>query len=415
MIANSLLLSVITSLQLSVNVRMKILACVGEFAYGRQERGAGVEYSTLVPALRRLGHEVRVFDVAIRNRYHNYADLNLELFREASKFSPDLVITVVGDVEIWFETLVALRSFIPHVRMISWTTDDTWKYRQVSRHIARAYDGMTTTYADMVPSYHRDGCNQVLVTQWAANESWIRPPLPAKDCRHQVSFVGIAYGDRRRVVEALRLRGLPVTCFGYQWPTGPINSAQIPEIMQNSVISLNFSKGLYGGPNQIKARTFEVPGAGGFLLTENAPGLESWYSSGDEIAVWDNLADLERCIRYYLANPHERDVMAQRAHVRTLKEHRYDHRMAELVSWALALPPIKSQVVNFDEAVNFHRSSWLLSGGRRLIEYYLRPVIGKERARRYLRRLGFEIAWRTSGVTAFTAKGWFGRAFPPAD
>lgn len=394
---------------------MRILACVGEFAYGRPERGAGVEFSTMIPALRRLGHEVQVFDSAIRNRYSNYAALNEALLAAARTFQPEMVLTVIGDVELWSETILALRSMIPSAVVVSWTTDDTWKFRQVSRYIAHAYHGMTTTYADVVPAYERCGLRSVLITQWAANESWLRPPIPAAECRYQVSFVGIAYGDRRRTVEALRRNGIEVTCFGHQWPTGPVASEQIPEIMQQSVISLNFSKGLYGGTNQIKARTFEVPGAGGFLLTETAPGLERWYVPGKEIAIWNDVKDLERSIRYYLAHPQERDAMTANAHVRTIEEHRYDHRMAQLLAWAVALPCEPIPRVDFDAAVRTHRAGRWLSASRAVVERGLRPLLGPDRARRYLRRACFECAWRVGGRRTFSAGGWFGRAFPPMD
>ena len=52
---------------------------------------------------------------------------------------------------------------------------------------------------------------------------------------------------------------------------------KIPEIMRQSVISLNFSNSRQG--RQIKARTFEVPGAGGFLMTETAPGFGTVVSN----------------------------------------------------------------------------------------------------------------------------------------
>ncbi len=369
----------------------------------------------MVPAFSRLEHEIEVFDSAIRNQYHDYAALNEGLVEVAVRFKPDLIFTVVGDVEIWSETILHLRALLPEMAIVSWATDDTWKYRQVSRFIGRFHHGMITTYAGTVQAYQADGIPQVLVSQWAANDAWIGRPVPALECRYQVSFVGIAYGDRRAVIEALACRGVTVDCFGHQWPSGPVPAEQIPEIMQRSVISLNFSKGLYGGPNQIKARTFEVPGAGGFLLTEAAPGLERWFVPGQEIGVWTDIDDLSSRIRYYLEHTDERDAMAVKAHERTLREHRYDQRMREVVSWASALPRPLVAPVDFTAAVARHRSRPWIPGLRSVAERVLRLVLGVDRSRRYLRRLGFECAWRFCGVRTFSASGWFGRAFPPMD
>lgn len=369
----------------------------------------------MVPAFSRLGHEVEVFDPAIRNQYRDYAELNQALVDAAVRFRPELIFTVIGDVEIWEETIRHLRSLLPDTALVSWATDDTWKYRQVSRFIGRFHHGMITTYEDTVAAYRADGVNQVLVSQWAANEAWIRKPIAAKDCRHQVSFVGIAYGDRRQVIQALIQRGLTVECFGHQWPSGPIPAEQIPDIMQSSVISLNFSKGLYGGPNQIKARTFEVPGAGGFLLTENAPGLERWYSPNDEIGVWNDIDELASRIRFYLSNPVDRDAMAKKAHERTLREHRYDMRMKEVVAWASSLPREGVVKVDYDAAIARHRAGQWVSRVRAMVEHGVRPILGRDRSRRYLRRIGFECAWRLGGHRTFSSSGWFGRAFPPMD
>lgn len=394
---------------------MRILACVGRFAYGRPERGPGVEISTMIPAFARLGHDVEIFDSTIRNKYRDYADLNRALVEVALCFKPELIFTVVSDVELWEETILYLRAMLPDTAVVSWATDDTWKYRKVSRFVGRFHHGMITTYADTVAAYRSDGVDQVLVSQWAANEEWIRPPLVTADCLHQVSFVGIAYGDRHRVVQALAQRGVRVECFGYQWPSGPIAAEQIPNIMQRSVISLNFSKGMYGGPNQVKARTFEVPGAGGFLLTEAAPGLERWFVPRQEIAVWNDIDDLESQIRYYLSHPGERDDMARKAHERTLREHRYELRMRDLLAWASGLPKDRVARVDFNAAVARHRAGrWIRSGGE-ATERLMRPLLGAHRSQRLLRRIGFEATWRLAGARTFSSAGWFGRAFPPMD
>ncbi len=87
-----------------------------------------------------------------------------------------------------------------------------------------------------------------------------------------------------RCIARLNEYGIGVSCFGYGWPSGSLAAEKIPQIMRKSIISLNFANSR--GQNQIKARTFEVPGAGGFLLTEYAPGLEKFYSIGKEIDVF---------------------------------------------------------------------------------------------------------------------------------
>ena len=61
---------------------------------------------------------------------------------------------------------------------------------------------------------------------------------------------------------------------------------------------------------QIKARTFEVPGAGGFLLSEENPNLAKYFRIGEELVTYRDNRDLAQKIRYYLDQPEERDATA---------------------------------------------------------------------------------------------------------
>ena len=102
--------------------------------------------------------------------------------------------------------------------------------------------------------------------------------------------------------------------------------------MQNSIISLNFANSK--GENQIKARNFEVPGAGGFLLAEYAPGLENFYHFGQEIAIFNSTEELVHKINYYLKNFEERDRIAKAGFKRTRKSHTYEERLQKILASA---------------------------------------------------------------------------------
>ena len=53
---------------------------------------------------------------------------------------------------------------------------------------------------------------------------------------------------------------------------------------------------------QIKARNFEIPLAGGFQLSNYVPGLEKYLKIGDEIAVYNTPEECAQQVEYYLAN-----------------------------------------------------------------------------------------------------------------
>jgi spore maturation protein CgeB len=398
---------------------VKILCVFGKHQYGDPSRGVGIEYAAFLPALTRLGHEVLHFESWDLSAYGGYEQLNRALLAVVESQRPDILLAVQWQYELWLETLLILRRR-PDLATICWTTDDSWKYRQASRFLGTAYHAMTTTYPDVISRYQQDGIPDVLLTQWAANEEWLQDPLPSKMCRYPVSFVGAAHGNRADRVAALRAQGIDVACFGHGWPGGAVPSARIPQIIRESVISLNFSnnfgRGL--GQNQVKARTFEVPGAGGFLLTEPAPGLENYYSIGREIDVFRDSDELHRKVNYFLKRPEERDRIAQAGFDRTKKNHTYDIRMKDVLGFALAArdrsigSPPRTPAPSIEQAVQSHRPSFFLSALRLALCGPCRLVWGPQRGQRAARRVVYELSWRLAGRKTYTSAGWPGRMFP---
>jgi spore maturation protein CgeB len=394
---------------------MKILCVFGEHQYGDPSRGIGTEFASFVPALKTLGHEVIHFESWDRGVYSNYGALNRALLKTVKIETPDILLSVQMNYEIFIETLLLIKKETK-TATICWTTDDSWKYREVSRFIGIAYHGMITTYSGVVPKYHRDGITEVLLTQWAANSRTLSEPLPASICRYPVSFVGAAHGNRKRRIAQLRNKGIHVSCFGHGWPAGSVVADQIPLIMKNSIISLNFANSK--GPNQIKARTFEVPGSGGFLLTEDAPELEKFYVKGQEIDVFDDTKALIKRIKYYLENSDKRDRIAKAGFQRTRRDHTYENRMEQVVDFAIRardnclscnINPITPSI--FQTGKN-HRLNFFLKLTRKILLVPCVIILGNERGLRAARRLVFEISWRVFGKKTFSESGLPGRMFP---
>lgn len=391
---------------------MKILCCFGKHQYGDPARGLSLEYAAFLPALARLGHEVRHFDSWDRRGHATLAGLNRALLDAVDDFRPDVLFSVHMEYELWLETLMAIRAR-GDVAMISWAADDSWKFAQVSRFVGTAYHAMATTYDYRVADYRRAGIGNVFVTQWAAASDTLRPPRPAGECRYRVSFVGAAHGARRAWIAELASRGIDVACFGHGWPAGSVDAGEIGKVMQDSGISLNFPNSR--GRDQIKARTFEVPGAGGFLLTGHVDGLDRYYDPGYEIATFRDIAELAGKIHHYIEHPAERDAIAKAGHERTRNEHTYERRLAPLLDFAVAAlrrakPPLPAPP--FDEFARRHRLNLPLKLLRAVLVGIGSTAFGRERGRRAARRLVFELSWRLAGRRAFTAGGWPGRMFP---
>jgi spore maturation protein CgeB len=404
---------------------MKILCAFGRDNYGRPARGEGYEYVNFIPALQALGHEVRLLDTWDRTRQPSFVDLNRELLETAERERPEVVFSVLMHYEIWSETWEILRDS-GMVTTINWATDDSWKYRQFSRLVADRFHAFASTCPDAYDEYRRAGLDGLYPTQWAASDAQLARPLPASECRYRVTFVGTNNRFRQAWVDALERAGVAVACFGHGWPAGAIAAGDIPRIIRESVISLNFASGattwnglLPRSENQIKARVFEIPGAGGFLLTESATHLERYFEPGREIEVFRTPGELAAKIHTYLSRPELRDRVAQAGHLRIAREHTYRRRFAGLLDFAARrraehlgrIPGRGIDWRSFEEAVIRHRTDPWVGAAMGALRLGCTAVWGRARGPRAARRLLTELEWRLAGDHLYSAAGWPGRYF----
>ncbi len=407
---------------------MKVLCVFSRYNYGNPARGIGYEYASFVPTLERLGHEVHFLETRDRTQYADFIGLNRALLQQVERIRPDVVLAVLTSYEIWLESWQLLRDS-GLAATVNWTTDDSWKYAQFSRFVAPALHAFTTTYPRKYVQYQKDGIAHVLLTQWAAQAGILQPPRPAAECPRRVTFVGTAHGDRRAWVEAARRRGVPIECFGHGWPAGPVATERVAQIINESVISVNFANGAWvwhglwpRQQNQLKARVFETPGAGGFMLTESAEGLERYYRPGEEVATFASVDELVERARYFLDHPAERDRIAQAGFARTRRDHTYEQRLPEVLQFALeqkrrfeagrpAAPTGRIDWARFAEAAQRHRLNRRLKGVRSVLLAGCSGIWGPERGPRAARRILFELSWRLAGARTYSAAGWPGRMF----
>jgi len=402
---------------------MKILCVFGQYNYGDPERGLGYEYTNFIPALKNLGHEVLFFESLDKSKYTNFSDMNRQLLQMVEVEKPDLIFCVLMTYEIWLETLQLIREG-SGAALIHWATDDSWKYEQASRFLAPMFDVHATTYPSAMEKAKSDGLDNFVLSQWAADSSRMAPPLRADQCRYQVSFVGSTYGNRQQWVDDLKQSGIHVETFGFGWPNGPVAAEDIAGIMRGSQISLNFAdSGVViedGKPvrsRQIKARVFEVPGAGGMLVTENADHLCDYFEQDREIVLFDDVDDLVEKIHDLLAHPEKRDAIAQAGYARTKVEHSYEARFEPLIELALerrakrALAKHGVDFEQFEAVAESHKPHLLLKVLKYLLLAPSLLIWGKQRGPRAARRLLFEFSWRYLGRKTYSATNWAGRIF----
>ena len=88
------------------------------------------------------------------------------------------------------------------------------------------------------------------------------------------------------------------------------------------------SKQMKGAVNQ---RIFDVPAAGGFVLTDWRDQMDSLFEPQREIIFYREAAEIPDLVRYYLQHPEARMRIVRAARRRVLAEHTWEHRLRRLL------------------------------------------------------------------------------------
>jgi spore maturation protein CgeB len=331
---------------------MRILYVAMRHEYGNPSRGLSFEEHNFRSSLEGMGHQLTTFDFMEGASHDGLKQMRSALITRASEIKPDLAFFVLFTDQLDTRTIeeVGRSGGCPTV---NWFADDHWRFEDFTRHMAPAFDLAVTTDPDSLPKYRLLADTRVHLSQWACNR--YAYGRVTTELRHDATFVGQPHGDRRQTVAMLNEAGLPVECWGFGWPAGQLEHRQMVEVFASSRINLNLSNssdapGLKASlrrllhfrpppprPPQIKGRNFEVPGCGGFLLTERVPHLERYFELDHEVAVFEGVGDLADKVRYWLDHDEERQGVADAGYRRVLSEHTYDHRFAKIFE-TLGLP-----------------------------------------------------------------------------
>lgn len=364
---------------------MRILYVAMKYDYGKQDQGYSFEHYAFYHSLLHMGHDILYFDFMTLMQNHGRDGMNRRLLEVAKSESPDLMFTVLFKDEL-DPLMVRELTENTGITTLNWFCDDHWRFETYSRYWAPCFKWVVTTAASAMPKYASLGCHHVIKSQWACNDFLYRKmDLPLK---YDAAFVGQPHGNRRQVIQALRRAGVKVHVWGTGWESGRLTQEEMIRVFNETRINLNLSnaspsppppapspgsrarawlsrsldsiplgsrvkamrKALFPGrrasapapaaemvqtlgpqpTDQIKARNFEIPGCGGFLLTGKAENLEEYYEIGKEVVCFGDVDELVEQVRYYLNHEQERAAIAEAGYQRTLRDHTYRRRFSDI-------------------------------------------------------------------------------------
>jgi hypothetical protein len=174
------------------------------------------------------------------------------------------------------------------------------------------------------------------------------PAQPAMDI--DVSFVGTVSPDHRRritMLEAiaerydLKLFGNPPQALPAASPLhrcfqGEVWGADMYQALRRSKITLNSHIDM-AGREAGNMRLFEATGIGAFLLTDFKDNLHTLFAPDREVAVWRSVEDCLKAVDQALGDDRGRETIARAGQARTMAQHTYRHRVAEILGFADAV------------------------------------------------------------------------------
>jgi spore maturation protein CgeB len=313
---------------------VRVLYLGMQWDYGDPSRGTSFEENSFHAGLRaHPGVAVVQFDYVALSRSLGSSAMNERLLATVESGAFDCLFYVPFTGEVDPEVLRTISSRGDTVT-IAWGCDDHWRFDTFSRALAPSVDWWVTTAKSAVAKFHAMGYANVIKSQWAVEPTAYYPLDIPRDI--PVSFVGQPHGSRPDVMKWLRHKGIKVSLWGHGWSgaSSRVTHQQMLEVFSRSAVSLNLSNASVASEQQIKGRVFEVPGCRGFLLTDKADDIESYYEIDKEIVVYSGMEDMADKIRFYTANVAQREAVAEAGYRRTLAEHTWRHRFDRIFAAA---------------------------------------------------------------------------------
>jgi spore maturation protein CgeB len=169
-----------------------------------------------------------------------------------------------------------------------------------------------------------------------------------RDYQAEVSFIG-GWDHERELFLNKIAKYFPLKIWGHDywqkrtsfgslsravWQGSELRSAEAARMISHSKINLNILRIQHHTnniPDGVIMRTFEVPGAGGFLLATRSGGAKEIFLEGIDAGYFLSADECLNQIDYYLSHEEQRIKMAMHAHNLVSSYHRYEHRAKSII------------------------------------------------------------------------------------
>lgn len=278
-----------------------------------------------IEPLKKLFSKVIVYDYIRRMTQIGVKAVNGEIIELVKKEHPKYLVWVTVHHEFLESTCDIVQK--EGTKVVGIFFDDEWRFEEYSKWWAPRLDYCVTSAPDAVPKYKEQG-GRVIYTA-PCNGIPVERDWSKRKESYEVTFVGSKVADREQWITQLKSRNIPLQLFGLGWNRW-IPFQDVLDVFATSKINLNFTRTHHGDKTGWKGRMFQVPLAGGFLLTEYTPDLENYFEIGKEIECFHDMDELLAKITYYLNHDDERRAIAQAGWRRATTQYTPFHMMERI-------------------------------------------------------------------------------------
>ena len=288
-------------------------------------------------------HIARVFEAA-------QAD-NLAVLRLAAQHRPDFTLVLKGEV-LLPEIVGRLRN-LTGGPVAQWCGDDpSWFPNIIGA--AHLYDRFYLADPTYAPELEPRGVQAGFLPHAVHPAAWAGQDTDAEavdvifvgDARHNMGHLP-ANRSRVDILEAVARSGVDLAVWGRGWEKLEASyrvrnahrgltllpAAAVARAYRSARIVLNVHHAqMREGPNM---RTFEIPAAGAFQLTDYKARMDDLFEVGPELAVYRDAGDVVETVQRYLDDEPARRAIAAAGKRRVERDHTYTVRMRQLVEDAL--------------------------------------------------------------------------------
>lgn len=282
------------------------------------------------------------------NFYYNMA-LQEELLKLVYQYKPDIIFCF-KTVELSEETIIRIKKDFPSIIFAHFHPDSVFNKKNYTPFFIEAirhYDIHFVPKRNNIPFYLQHGCDNIYFTPYGA-DPYFHFPVPLDEGEKSkwisdISFIG--YYERFReehLIEIINNTIYKVRVWGPSWVKCKVNhdrleknlylihERELSKAIYNSKINLAFLR--KSNYDLITARSFEIPGAGGFMLHERTNEIEEFFTEGVNADFFSSPEECIDKINFYLNNDHLREKIALKGYKLVSQFHTYPLRAAAIIN-----------------------------------------------------------------------------------